>query len=73
MFETRNPLVREWEDWHIRYSGEVVDPAGAVVHCAREVETLTDAGLVVVERYGDWGRGPLTEASPEIVTVARRG
>ncbi|WP_327249054.1 class I SAM-dependent methyltransferase [Streptomyces sp. NBC_01320] len=25
VFETRNPLVREWEDWHVRYSGEVVD------------------------------------------------
>ncbi|MDG9704187.1 trans-aconitate 2-methyltransferase [Streptomyces sp. DH37] len=38
---------------------------------------LSGAGLTVVERYGDWGRGPLTAASPEIVTVAavprRRG
>ncbi|MFJ8534478.1 class I SAM-dependent DNA methyltransferase [Streptomyces sp. NPDC093591] len=32
---------------------------------------LHEAGLTVVERYGDWGRGPLTPASPEIVTVAR--
>ncbi|MEU1179921.1 class I SAM-dependent methyltransferase [Streptomyces sp. NPDC005820] len=38
-FEIRNPLVREWEDWRIRYSGEVVDPTGTVVHCACEVET----------------------------------
>ncbi|MFJ8111853.1 class I SAM-dependent methyltransferase [Streptomyces sp. NPDC096132] len=111
VFETRNPLVREWEDWHIRYSGEVVDPTGAVVHCACEVDTpvrgdrvsfthtytgpgwdrprrsrsvlrfldpdglsafLTDAGLVVAEQYGDWDRGPLTDTSPEIITVARR-
>ncbi|AOR32283.1 methyltransferase [Streptomyces fodineus] len=33
---------------------------------------LTEAGLTVVEQYGDWGRGPLTPASPEIITVARR-
>ncbi|MFJ4782755.1 class I SAM-dependent methyltransferase [Streptomyces sp. NPDC088794] len=32
---------------------------------------LTEAGLTVVEQYGDWGRGPLAPASPEIVTVAR--
>ncbi|KUM92378.1 methyltransferase [Streptomyces cellostaticus] len=32
---------------------------------------LTEAGLTVVQQYGDWGRGPLTPASPEIITVAR--
>ncbi|ARP74353.1 class I SAM-dependent methyltransferase [Streptomyces pluripotens] len=33
---------------------------------------LTEAGLAVVEQYGDWGRGPLTAAGEEIITVARR-
>jgi SAM-dependent methyltransferase len=33
---------------------------------------LAEAGLAVVEQYGDWGRGPLTPACPEIITVARR-
>ncbi|MEU9476827.1 class I SAM-dependent methyltransferase [Streptomyces sp. NPDC048191] len=32
---------------------------------------LAEAGLTVAEQYGDWGRGPLTPASPEIITVAR--
>ncbi|MGW3104195.1 class I SAM-dependent methyltransferase [Streptomyces sp. NPDC001100] len=32
---------------------------------------LAGAGLAVVEQYGDWERGPLTSASPEIITVAR--
>ncbi|MFE3164658.1 class I SAM-dependent methyltransferase [Streptomyces sp. NPDC059224] len=32
---------------------------------------LTDAGLQVAEQHGDWSRGPLTSASPEIITVAR--
>jgi SAM-dependent methyltransferase len=34
---------------------------------------LKGAGLVVEERFGDWERGALTEASPEIITIARRG
>jgi SAM-dependent methyltransferase len=32
---------------------------------------LREAGLSVVAQYGDWGRGPLTPAGPEIITVAR--
>ncbi|MEW2255333.1 class I SAM-dependent methyltransferase [Streptomyces sp. NPDC047869] len=32
---------------------------------------LGEAGLAVAERYGDWRRGPLTPAGPEIITVAR--
>ncbi|MER6910751.1 class I SAM-dependent methyltransferase [Streptomyces sp. NPDC000594] len=34
---------------------------------------LAGAGLVVEEQYGDWDRSPVTDASPEIITVARRG
>ncbi|MBX9393966.1 class I SAM-dependent methyltransferase [Streptomyces sp. TRM72054] len=33
---------------------------------------LGEAGLVVGQRYGDWGRGPFTGASPEIISVVRR-
>jgi SAM-dependent methyltransferase len=33
---------------------------------------LTEAGFEVTEQYGDWQRGPLTGASREIVTIARR-
>lgn len=33
---------------------------------------VTGAGLVVEECFGDWRRGPLTDASPEIVLIARR-
>lgn len=32
---------------------------------------LAGAGFEVAERYGDWRRGPLTDASGEIITVAR--
>ncbi|MXZ03604.1 MAG: class I SAM-dependent methyltransferase [Chloroflexi bacterium] len=34
---------------------------------------LDDAGLVIDEQFGDWERQQLTSASPEIITVARRG
>lgn len=34
---------------------------------------LSEAGLHVQERFGDWARRPFTETSPEIITVARRG
>jgi SAM-dependent methyltransferase len=46
VFETRNPLVREWEDWDVRYSSQVVDSAGAVVHCACEVAMPVEGDLV---------------------------
>jgi SAM-dependent methyltransferase len=33
---------------------------------------LTEAGFAIDAQYGDWRRGPVTEHSPEIITVARR-
>jgi SAM-dependent methyltransferase len=33
---------------------------------------LSDAGLAIEEQFGDWDRQPLTETSPEIITMARR-
>jgi SAM-dependent methyltransferase len=35
-------------------------------------EFLSVAGLIVEEQYGDWDRQPLSGASPEIITIARR-
>ena len=34
---------------------------------------LTGAGLIIEEQFGDWDRQQLTDTSPEIITVARRG
>ncbi len=34
---------------------------------------LSDAGLAIEEQFGDWTRGPLTNTSPEIITIARKG
>lgn len=37
-FETRNPLVREWERWPTEYTAEVEDDTGAVVRMEVDVE-----------------------------------
>lgn len=33
---------------------------------------LTEAGLTAEAQFGDWDRSPLTNGSPEIITIARR-
>ena len=33
---------------------------------------LAEAGLAIEAQYGDWQRGPITNASREIITIARR-
>ena len=39
-FETRNPLVREWERWTPDKSAEVTDSDGTVVRLSREVQRV---------------------------------
>ena len=34
---------------------------------------LSGAGLAIEEQFGDWTRHPLTDTSPEIITIARKG
>lgn len=34
---------------------------------------LSEAGLAIEEQFGDWDRQRLTDMSPEIITVAKRG
>ncbi|WP_245789703.1 hypothetical protein [Streptosporangium canum] len=33
---------------------------------------LAEAGFAIENQYGDWHRGPITETSREIITIARR-
>jgi hypothetical protein len=33
---------------------------------------LTVAGFLIDQQFGNWDRSPLTESSPEIITVAGR-
>jgi SAM-dependent methyltransferase len=110
VFETRNPMAREWEHWTPENAVEVVDVSGATVRMVNEVETvdgqfvsfgttftsptweqpqvshrtlrfldavslsrfLSEAELAIEEQFGDWDRHPLTDTSPEIITIARR-
>ncbi len=39
---------------------------------AELAEFLSGAGFVIEDQFGDWDRQPLTGASPEIITIARR-
>ena len=109
-FETRNPTVREWEQWHHGTPMEVTDSAGRELRISYElldvtgdVVTLTEttsdrigeplrvdrghlrflesdvlvtflarAGFEIEAQLGGWDRTPLTKASPEIITLARR-
>ena len=111
VFDTRNPLVRDWESWTPDVVWEFVGPDGAVVRKWHEIETvvgdivsysttftspswdepvtirssqrfydaeavsafLSGASLTIEEQFGHWDRRPLTDASPEIITIARRG
>ncbi len=34
---------------------------------------LSGAGLAIEEQFGDWTRGPFSDTSPEIITIARKG
>jgi len=45
-FETRNPLVREWEQWVPEHAREITDGGGAVVRMAHQVELPIQGDLV---------------------------
>lgn len=63
-FETRNPLIREWERWTLPIAAEVTGADGAVVRMAREVETPVERRdrsiqpYVHEHRLGSTGGGP---------------
>ena len=110
VFETRNPLVRDWETWTPDVVWEFVAPDGSAIRKWHDVESvdgdivsysttyasesweddvtfqssqrfynaqavsslLSDASLAIEAQFGHWDRRPLTDTSPEIVTIARR-
>jgi ubiquinone/menaquinone biosynthesis C-methylase UbiE len=39
---------------------------------AELARALAQAGLTIESQFGDWDRSPLTDTSPEIITIARR-
>ncbi|MDH6578536.1 class I SAM-dependent methyltransferase [Kitasatospora sp. MAP5-34] len=66
----------------VTFTGTTAEPDGTVLRVDRtrlrflDVGPLdgflAEAGFEIEARYGDWQRGPVTAASREIVTVARR-
>jgi ubiquinone/menaquinone biosynthesis C-methylase UbiE len=110
-FETRNPLVREWQRWTPDRVAKVTDSDRSDVCLTREVLSvngdtvsfqhaftspswdkpqtsrstlrflgasqlssfLSDVGLKIETQFGDWDGSAFTAASPEIITIARRG
>ncbi|HTD49355.1 MAG TPA: class I SAM-dependent methyltransferase, partial [Acidimicrobiia bacterium] len=42
------------------------------LHAGALAGFLTDAGLTIVEQFGDWDARPRTDTDPEIITVAHR-
>lgn len=46
VFETRNPVVREWERWVPEHRQEVTDAAGVVVAMAHQVDLPVQGDLV---------------------------
>lgn len=74
--------VESVRDGVVTFTETAAAPSGMVVRVDRarlrfldvpELDGFLDrAGFVVEARYGDWQRGPVTRASREIVTIARR-
>jgi SAM-dependent methyltransferase len=70
-------------DGIVAFHGTVAAPDGTVLRVLTESlrfpdpaelhAFLTEAGFTVQEQYGSWDRTPVTDASPEIITVASRG
>jgi ubiquinone/menaquinone biosynthesis C-methylase UbiE len=48
-FETRNPLVRAWEEWTPEHGFDVVDPVGRRVFIAYEVESVVGDVVTLIE------------------------
>lgn len=64
------------------FHGTVAEPDGTVLRVDSESlrflevralnALLADAGFEIEAQYGDWDREPITAASREIITIARR-
>jgi SAM-dependent methyltransferase len=53
VFETRNPAVREWEEWNPQNPIDVVDPAGRTVRVTYEVHAVEGDVVTFSETTSD--------------------
>ncbi|MFF8959439.1 class I SAM-dependent methyltransferase [Streptomyces sp. NPDC014894] len=79
--------LRYWHDVDsvdgevVTFHGTLAEPDGTVLRVLRESVRflgvpaldgfLAEAGFTVEERFGDWGREPVTDRGREIITIAR--
>ncbi len=52
-FETRNPVVREWESWNAAHPVDVVDPAGTALRVTYDVESVVGDVVTLTETTSD--------------------
>ena len=78
--QVETPVAGDVVSFTVTYTSPSWDePLWSVESTLRFLDTdslsafLSGAGLIVEEQFGDWDRHPLTDTSPEIITVARRG
>jgi hypothetical protein len=67
-------VVRLGETLSGRWWSEAQTSGGALRFLGADALStlLEEAGLAIDEQFGDWDRSPFTDASEEIVTIARR-
>lgn len=53
VFETRNPAVRAWEEWHPGHPLDVVDPAGRAVRVTYQVQSVASDVVTFTETTSD--------------------
>ncbi|MGH2533632.1 MAG: class I SAM-dependent methyltransferase [Thermomicrobiales bacterium] len=53
VFETRNPAVRAWEEWHPGNPIDVVDPAGRAVRITYQVQSVDGDVVTFTETTSD--------------------
>jgi SAM-dependent methyltransferase len=59
VFDTRNPAVKPWENWHPGNAQDVVDPDGLPVRVSHRVETVADGVVTMTETTSDRQDVPL--------------
>jgi ubiquinone/menaquinone biosynthesis C-methylase UbiE len=71
-FETRNPLVREWEAWTLDNTVEIADPTGTLIRFTREVDNPIVGDIVSftsIFSSPTWDRPQLSRSTLRFVDI----
>ena len=82
VYEDRRSVVRPFDGETVTFTHTFTSPAWAgprvststlrFLSCETLNATLDRTGFYVEAQYGDWDRSPVTDHSPEIITIARK-